>query len=442
MPKRIAIVGSGISGSLCARLLATQHEVTLYEAAAVVGGHTHTVDVEVFGRTWPVDTGFMVFNDRTYPNFIKMLDLLGVDSQPSDMSFSVHCRRTGLEYQGSSLNGLFAQRTNMLRPSFWKMLIGIKKFNTLVQELVGKVDASLSLGEWIARCNDDRAKSECIDQQVIDHYLLPMTAAIWSAPPQAMMDFPIAFLANFLQNHGLLQVFDRPQWRTIPGGAKRYLDALLHPLGSAVRTNSPVTSVVRTSEGVLVAAAGDEAELFDAVVFASHAPQTLAILDEPTQLEKEVLSTFRYQGNTAVLHTDRSMLPSHQRAWASWNYRLAADSSLPATVTYDLSRLQHHVTPTPILQTLNPAEPIDSTKTLQSLEFEHPLYDQHTYASQEKHDLLHADGKLFYCGAYWGYGFHEDGVNSALKVCQQFGINLDHLNSPCKVASTKVEFST
>lgn len=442
MAKRIAIVGSGISGSLCARLLATEHHVTLFEAADCLGGHTHTVDLEAFGETWPVDTGFMVFNDRTYPNFIRMLQLLGIESQPSDMSFSVHCPRTGLEYQGSSLNGLFAQRSNLFRPRFLRMLKGIGKFNRQAQRVLEEPDEGLTLGAWIEQCNAASIGSENIPAEVIEHYLVPMTAAIWSAPPQAMMEFPIKFLAHFLQNHGLLQIYDRPQWQTIPGGARRYLEALLHPLGECVRINSPVTSVRRTEQGARIVVAEQDPFEFDAVVLASHAPQSLGVLEQATKVEQEVLGAFQYQANEAYLHVDENWMPKRRRAWASWNYRLAKDPSLPASLTYDLSRLQQHQTPSPILQTLNPNEPIDSSKVLQALKFDHPLFDSSTYTAQQKHDQLHVDGKVFYCGAYWGYGFHEDGVVSALKVCQEFNLQLESLSQPCIAASTKAESIT
>ena len=442
MGKRIAVVGSGISGSLCARLLATEHEVTLLEAGDTLGGHTHTIDVEAFGQTWSADTGFMVFNDRTYPNFIRMLQLLGIDSQASDMSFSVHVASTGLEYQGSSLNGLFAQRRNLLRPSFFRMLSGIMTFNYYARQLLDTPDDGLTLQDWIDQCNDDYVNAEFIDQEVIDHYLLPMTSAIWSAPREAMMEFPVRFLARFLENHGLLQVYNRPQWRTIPGGARRYLQALLHPLGDSVRNHSRVTSVARVDQGVRLTINDQEQLACDTVVLASHAQQSLAMLESPTSLERETLGAFRYQSNDAYVHLDEKLLPTRRRAWASWNYRLGDDPTQPAAVTYDLSRLQRLATPTPILQTLNPTDPIEPSKVLQKLQFEHPLFDASTHTAQTQHDRLHEDGKVFFCGAYWGYGFHEDGVVSALKVCEHFGINLDRLVAPCKVASTKAESST
>lgn len=435
MRRRIAIVGSGISGALCARLLATKHEVVLLEADDTVGGHAHTVDVAAFGQSWPVDTGFMVFNDRTYPNFVRMLELLGIESRNSDMSFSVHCQRTGLEYQGSSLNGLFAQRLNLLRPSFYRLLAGIFKFNRQIRSTLQSEDGETTLEQWIAQ-------SKAIDPDVFDKYLLPMTAAIWSAPPQALMRFPVSFLARFLENHGLLQIYDRPQWKTIVGGSRRYLAALLHPLGNSVRTNSPVTKVRRTDQGVELEISAVQSERFDAVVLATHAPQSLGMLEAPSAAEQDILSCFRYQSNDAVVHLDTTLLPTRRRAWASWNYRLADDTSLPASVTYDLSHLQGHYTSTPILQTLNPNQSIESTKVIRQLPFEHPLFDTQAYAAQQRRDELHEDGKIYYCGAYWRYGFHEDGVLSALDVCAHFDIDLEHLTRPCIAASTKVASNT
>ncbi len=428
---RIAVVGSGISGSLCARLLATRHEVTLLEAADRVGGHTQTLEVEAFGEMWPVDTGFMVFNDRTYPQFSRMLELLGIEAQASDMSFSVCCPRTGLEYQGSSLDGLFAQRSNLLSPRFYRMLKDIFCFNRAARRSIDSATADVPLREFL--------RAESYSQEFIQQYLLPMTAAIWSAPPEAMLEFPASFLFDFLQNHGLLQIFARPQWQTIPGGARGYLWALLHPLGDLVRTSSPVTSIKRLEKGVQVAVAGRESIEFDAVVLATHAPQAMAMLSEPTKTQKEVLGAFRYQPNEAYLHTDLSLLPSRRKAWASWNYRLSEEPDRPASVTYDLSRLQNVSSPQPLLQTLNPTQPIDTTKVLQKLQFEHPLFDKNTRQAQQQRDRLHEDGKIFFCGAYWGYGFHEDGVQSALAVCRHFKVILEDLAQPCIAVSTKAE---
>ena len=426
----MAVVGSGISGLLCARLLATRHDVTLFEANETLGGHTRTVDVETFGSTWAVDTGFMVFNDHTYPNFIRMLDILGIDSQESDMSFSVRCERTSLEYQGSSLNGLFAQRANLLRPRFYRMLADIVRFNRRSIGFLKEENTSISVKEFLAENK--------FSESFASHYLLPMTAAIWSAPTEGILDFPANFLLRFLQNHGLLQLRNRPQWKTIPGGAKRYVHRLAEPLGERMRINSSVTSAVRHEAGVSLTVAGEVVDDFDHVVFASHAPQTLQILQNATPEEIDILSKFQYQRNIAILHTDTSQLPSHKRAWASWNYRSNGDSRQPVSVTYDLSRLQRVHSPTPILLTLNPCTQIAKHSILREMSFDHPLFTDATHRARKSIDDLHKDGRIFFCGAYWGYGFHEDGVRSALQVCSHFGIDLEDLSSPCKAAYTKV----
>ena len=285
--KRIAIIGSGISGLVCARLLATEHDVVLYEAADHLGGHNHTVDVEAFGKTRTVDTGFMVFNDRTYLNFARMLELLGIEAQPSDMSFSIRCTSTGLEYQGSSLNGLFAQRRNLLRPRFYRMLYDILRFNRSAPELLQSADDELSLREYL--------REQKFSDEFANYYLLPMTAAIWSAPAECVTEFPARFLVQFLHNHGLLQIRDRPRWQTIPGGARRYVQALVNPLGDAVRINSQVTSARRENGGITLAVNHDQVERFDHVVFACHAPQALKILTDTTPAETKILGAFRYQ---------------------------------------------------------------------------------------------------------------------------------------------------
>lgn len=431
MVQKIAVVGSGVSGSLCARLLATKHDVTLFEAADRPGGHTNTVEVEAFGGRWAVDTGFMVFNDRTYPNFIRMLKILGVTTRPSDMSFSVQCTQDNLEYQGSSLNGLFAQRGNLVRPRFYRLIGDIFRFNRQAVQALASSDANLSLEEFLRKFR--------YSPQFAEHYLLPMTAAIWSAPPDSMREYPLRFLVEFMRNHGLLQVFDRPQWRTIPDGALNYLQRLLRPLESRVRTDSRVLAIRRFATGVEVEVSGSGIELFDKVVLAVHAPQALQMLSEPTSLENELLPCFAYQENQAVVHTDTAVLPSRRRAWASWNYCNSGDASRAVSVTYDLSRLQGVDSPAPILQTLNPVVAIAENKVLMRLQFEHPLFTQETHRTQTRHDELHRDGTTYFCGAYWGYGFHEDGVNSALQVCKHFDITLEDLTKPCKVVSMKAK---
>lgn len=427
---RIAVIGAGVSGNVVARLLADEHEVWLYESGDYAGGHTNTVSFDAWGQTWHVDTGFMVFNDRTYPNFIRLLQTLGVAAQDSDMSFSVSCERTGLEYQGSSLNGLFAQRRNLIRPAFYGMLRDILRFNRAAPRLLDSDAESLTLGQYLDRSG--------LGREFVDHYLLPMTAAIWSARPRAVLEFPAYFLFGFFRNHGLFQVGDRPQWKTIPGGAQRYVAELLAPLVSRVRLNSPVARVVRHPDYVELTTRGGETERFDGVVCAAHADQTLEMLADADETERQVLASFPYQRNDAVLHTDTSILPKRRRAWASWNYHLSPDPQAPATVTYDLSRLQRVDSPEPILLTLNDAGRIDPDKVIRRILYHHPAYGPDSIAAQRRHEELNGRRRTWFCGAYWGYGFHEDGVRSALAVARCFGKDLE----TCTAASTKAASGT
>jgi predicted NAD/FAD-binding protein len=426
---RIAVIGSGISGNLAARLLCRDNDVHLFEANDYLGGHSNTVDVDAFGQRWSVDTGFMVFNERTYPNFCRMLRLLHIEAQDSDMSFSVRCRRTGLEYQGSSLNGLFADRRNLLRPKFYGMLRDILRFNRESLAVLEQ-DQRMTLGEYLQRHRFGR--------QFVDKYLVPMGAAIWSAQPEKFLDFPVHFLVGFFRNHGLLQITDRPQWKTIAGGARRYVRQLVAPLRDRIRLGTPVERVVRYVDHVEITPRGGSPERFDQVVFATHADQTLAILSDADEFEREILSAFPYQENQAVLHTDASLLPTRRRAWASWNYDIPRDDHQLVSVTYDLSRLQRVDSPQPILLTLNGNEPIDPDKVLRTFTYAHPAYNHASIDAQRRQEEINGRRRTYFCGAYWGYGFHEDGVNSALAVGKHFGRKLDE----CTVASTKDASST
>jgi predicted NAD/FAD-binding protein len=422
---RIAIIGTGISGSLVARLLASRHHVTVYESNGYPGGHANTVDVELDGRTYPVDTGFMVFNRRTYPQFCRLLELLEIASQDSDMSFSVGCQRSGLEYQGSSLNGLFAQRGNLLRPSFWRMLSDILRFNRrgMLAAASDRLQDGRTVNDFLQECG--------VGHRFVRHYLVPMAAAIWSSDPRAILDFPARFMIGFFANHGLMQLRDRPQWRTILGGSRRYVTALLEPIRDQVRLRSPVTSVKRSDRYVSVTEASGRIDDYDEVVFASHADQTLRMLGDATLAEQQILQAFPYQPNQAVLHTDIRMLPRRRRAWASWNYRIPDSDEQAASVTYDLSRLQNHRSSTPILLTLNPTRPIDESRILRVFDYAHPAFTRASIAAQSRHREISGRNRTHFCGAYWGYGFHEDGVRSALSVAAHFGLGLD----ACKAAS-------
>jgi predicted NAD/FAD-binding protein len=424
---RIAIIGTGISGSLVARLLASRHEVTVFEANSYAGGHANTVEVSVSGDCFPVDTGFMVFNERTYPNFCRLLGLLEIKSQPSDMSFSVRCSKTGLEYQGSSLSGLFAQRINCLRPSFLRLLGDIHRFNRLGNDAAtsGKLTDGRTVGEFLCQC--------AVGKRFIDQYLVPMASAIWSSKPQTILDFPADFMIGFFANHGLMQIRDRPQWRTIVGGSRKYVEALLGPIWNHIRFASPVASVIRDDDGVVVTTAVGMTEHFDQVVFASHADQTLKMLANPTPAERQILGAFPYHANEAVLHTDTRLLPKRGHARASWNYHIPHAEKQGASVTYDLSRLQNHTSSSPILLTLNETSSIDPAKILRSFDYHHPAYSRESMSAQGRFIEISGQHRTHFCGAYWGYGFHEDGVNSALAVARHFEIELE----PCTVASMK-----
>jgi predicted NAD/FAD-binding protein len=422
---KIAVIGSGISGLLSARLLADDHEVHVFEANDYVGGHTNTVEFEAFGRRYAADTGFMVFNDRTYPNFVRMLQMLDVAARGSDMSFSVRCDRTGLEYQGSSLNGLFAQRRNLLRPSFYRMLLDILRFNRRAVDLLEGDDDELELGQYLERNRFSR--------QFVDHYLIPMGAAIWSASPEQFRRFPARFIVRFFHNHGLLTVRGHPQWKTVQGGAARYVEALTRPFADRIRLHCPVTSVRRHPDRVAVAWKQGGPEDFDAVVLAAHADQTLAMLSDASEAERRILGAICYQPNETVLHVDPSLLPRCRRAWASWNYRIPPEEGRPVVLTYNLNRLQGHVSPDPICVTLNATGSIDASKVLGRIAYHHPVYRREALAAQKGFPEIHGKNRTYFCGAYWGHGFHEDGVNSALAVGESLGKRLDS----CIVVSTK-----
>lgn len=431
--KRIAVVGAGVSGLVAARLLATRHEVVLYEAGDYLGGHANTVQFTAYGRQFAADTGFMVCNDRNYPNFTRLLAALGVDLQDSDMSFAVRSEEADFEYQGSSLAGLFAQRANLLRTRFWRMLADIARFNRQALRDCRSDspalldDTELSLRDYVRRggFGDDFWR----------HYLLPMTAAIWSAPAEDVGAFPAAFLLRFFNNHGLLELRNRPQWKTIPGGSRRYVAAIAAGLrdSGSVRLSTPIGQVRRSGAGVIVEPRDEPPEWFDGAVLATHAPRTLAMLADATDEERRALSAFPYQPNRAVLHTDASFLPRRRAAWASWNYLVTGDPRRPVAVTYDLNRLQRLGAPGPICVTLNPPRDVAQSHHLAEFAYDHPLFSRHSIAAQGLHERLHDDGRVVFAGAYWGNGFHEDGVNSALVACRRFGVTMDDLEKDSRL---------
>ncbi|HEV1996639.1 MAG TPA: FAD-dependent oxidoreductase [Candidatus Dormibacteraeota bacterium] len=410
--ERIAIIGSGISGLATAHALDPQHDITVLEADSRVGGHSNTVVVEEGGRSLGIDTGFIVYNQRNYPLFSRLLESLGVKTQASEMSFSYSSDITGLEYSGTSLNTLLARRSNILRPSFVRMLADVPRFGRDASRLLASGDISTSLADFLADGGYSRP--------FIDDYLVPLGASIWSADPVRFAEFPAAPLARFLERHGLLSLQDRPEWRTVSGGSREYVKALVAPFADRVRTSHPVRKVWRDRDSVLVfSPASPEPERFDRVVFATHADTTLAILADPSPAETSVLGAFHFQRNRATLHTDSSLLPARRRAWASWNYRqVGAGQRLPV-ISYYANRLQRLESKAAYITTLNADTDIDSSKMLASFDYTHPVFDSNAMKAQLRHGEIDGVRNTHFCGAYWGYGFHEDGVQSAVTVCRR-----------------------
>lgn len=414
---RIAVIGSGISGLSAAWLLCGEHELTVYEAANYAGGHSNTVDVQLDGLTHPVDTGFLVHNDRTYPNLIQLLPLLGVNTPASDMSFSVKHEPAELEWAGTSLASLFVQKRNLLRPGFWRMLRDILDFNAHAEELLAYARATgSSLGELL--------DSQGYSREFCDWYLLPMGAAIWSSPTSGMRAFPAETFIQFCLNHGLLQVFNRPQWRTIEGGSREYVKALVGRIGD-VRLQTPVLAVWRESQAVQVQTAAG-VESFDRVILATHTDQAASMLRDASEAESAVLGSIAYQPNTAWLHTDPSLMPRRRGAWAAWNYLASADDDKdsPVAVTYWLNKLQPLPFKTPLFVTLNPAQPPAAEQVIQRIDYAHPLLDQAAYRAQQRLASIQGEDRVYFCGAWAGYGFHEDGLKAGMRVARLLGASI------------------
>tara|TARA_B100001063_G_C16777832_1_gene567295 strand:+ start:6269 stop:7528 length:1260 start_codon:yes stop_codon:yes gene_type:complete len=416
--QKIAVIGSGIAGLTSAHLLSREHEVSLFEANDYIGGHTHTRPVELQGKVYPVNTGFIVFNDWTYPNFIKLMDQLGVKSEDSDMSFSVRDENTGIEYNGTSINSLFAQRRNLFRPSFLRMVKDILRFNkqtvsALENDEIGEGE---TLGEFVAKHGYSKS--------FVNHYIVPMGAAIWSASEDMMMDFPLKFFLQFFNNHGMLSVDERPQWRVLTGGSQSYVEPITRPFKERIHLNTPITKVERSSEGVTLYS-HDKSFEFDQVIFSCHSDQALNMLADPSQLESDILGALPFQKNDVILHTDDSMMPKRKLAWASWNYHIPQRKSDTAMLTYNMNILQNfHDAPETILVTLNRSQEIDPSKILSKYSYAHPVFTLDGIKAQQRHAEISGQNRSHYCGAYWFNGFHEDGVNSALRVVKQFGITL------------------
>ncbi|MBM3345984.1 MAG: FAD-dependent oxidoreductase [Betaproteobacteria bacterium] len=419
---KVAIIGAGIAGNTVAHRLHRQHDITLFEAGGHVGGHSHTHSVELDGERHDIDTGFIVFNDRTYPNFVALLRELGVASRASSMSFSIRNEGLGLEYNGSSLNTLFAQRSNLLRPSFYRMLRDILRFNREAPQLLAG-GPEITLGDYLQAGGYSRG--------FVGNYLVPMGAAIWSTDPVRMLSFPARYFVRFLHNHGMLSVNDRPQWRTVAGGSARYVEKLVAPFRSRILLDTPVASVRRQPDGVWVKARGLEARRFDQVFLACHSDQALRLLQDATPQEREVLGAIAYQRNEAVLHTDTALLPRRRLAWAAWNYHVlqAADcgreaaggtGTAPATLTYNMNILQGLRSRHTFCVTLNRSTAIDPDKVIKRVVYDHPLYTVAAVAAQQRQREVNGGRRTYFCGAYWRFGFHEDGVASALTALDHF----------------------
>ncbi len=415
---RIAVIGAGVSGLVAAHLLHDRHEVTVFEAAGYAGGHTNTIRVDTPNETHEVDTGFIVFNDRNYPSFDRLLARLGVAWQPSTMSFSVSDGTGDFEYSGASANGLFANRRHLVTPSFHRMVADLARFNRAARELLSPDSAASGplLGEWLERQRFSRA--------FIERLIVPQASAVWSADPRQMWTFPARFLAEFFDHHGMLGLRDRPRWRTIRGGSRRYVEALIARFTGRLRLSTPVASVARGPDHVLVRPHGGDAERFDEVILATHSDQALALLADATDRERELLGAVPYQRNEAVLHTDVGMLPRRRRAWASWNYHLQREPAGRATVTYHMNRLQSLRAEREFCVTLNRTDAIDPATVIRTIDYAHPVYTAAGVAAQRRFDEISGRRGTHFCGAYWGWGFHEDGVQSAARVALRFGARL------------------
>lgn len=417
---RIAVVGAGISGLSAAWLLAPEHEVTLFEASDYAGGHSHTVDVQLEGRSHPVDTGFLVHNDHTYPNLIQLFSLLGVQTHPSEMTFSVSLPASDLEWAGASLASLFAQTRNLLRPAFWRMLRDILHFNHAAQNLLLEASARQeTLGQLLDRHHYSR--------EFRDWYLYPMGAAIWSSPLKGMDIFPAETFIRFCLNHGLLQIMNQPQWKTVTRGSREYVQAMLTRIKD-VRLSSPVSSIRRTADALEIETTSG-VEKFDRVILACHSDQALAMLSDAHAAERNLLLAIRYQPNTAWLHTDTRLMPRRRRTWSAWNYYspVHADGSTsenPVAVTYWLNCLQSLPFKTDVLLTLNPPEPPAANTVLRKIEYAHPVLDAAAYAAQKKLPLIQGMDRVYFCGAWAGYGFHEDGLKAGMKVASLLGAKI------------------
>jgi predicted NAD/FAD-binding protein len=402
---RIAIIGTGISGLTAARLLHPEHEIVVYEAGDHVGGHTNTIRVDTDDATWHVDTGFIVLNDRNYPRFEALLDELAIARRPTNMSFSVSAEAEDFEYSSGGVRGLLAQPSNLARPRFLRMVADHARFNGVARSLLAQPDDERSLRAFLS---DER-----FSPWFVDRLLVPQAAAVWSADPAQMWSFPARFLVQFFAHHGMLSLTGRPRWSTIAGGSARYVEALTAPFADRIRVRTPVAAVTRHAAHVDVVPEGGPAEEFDEVVVAAHADEALALLTDPSPAEAEILGAFPYQPNEAVLHTDRALLPRRRAAWAAWNYHLPPAPRGRCAVTYYMNHLQSLDADRTFCVTLNRTAAIDPERIIRVIPYAHPVFTREAMAAQARHAEICGVQRTHYCGAYWGWGFHEDGVASA-----------------------------
>ena len=420
--KNIAIIGTGISGLTAAYLLAKKHQVTVFEKNDRVGGHTATVDVVKESQKFAIDTGFIVFNDKTYPNFLALLDEIGISKQTTEMSFSVHNCHTGMEYNGHNLNTLFAQRRNLFRPKFWRLVKDILRFNKLCKAIFEQqaYKEGYTLGTFIT----DNHFSDFFSE----HYILPMGAAIWSSSLSQMEDVEFTFFVKFFHNHGLLNIADRPQWYVIPQGSRSYLTPLCEPFKKNIKLSADILAITRSNGKVQVHFTDRPSEIFDDVVIACHSDEALTLLDDASKDECEVLAAMPYRANSVVLHTDKNLLPKRKKAWASWNYQLSNDRDKAASVTYNMNILQGIKSKHTFCVTLNQKEDIDPKEILREFTYHHPIFSAHSVKAQKQRPLICGVNHTHFAGAYWHNGFHEDGVRSAVEVAKRFDCSLDYLS--------------
>ena len=412
----IAIIGGGIAGMVAAYLLNEDHDITLFEANDYIGGHTHTVEVKQGGQGYSVDTGFIVFNDVTYPNFLTLIKRLGVAYQSSTMTFSVKCERTGLEYSPHSLGTFFAQGRNLFSVRFYRMIVDIIRFRREFDSLLAGSPDGRELVPFLV--------SRGYSQAFIDYFIIPLGSSLWSADPKMVRSFPLSMFVQFFKNHGFLETVHPIEWRVITGGSRQYVEKLTAPYAERIRLATPVRMIRRYPDRVELQLLEGKTERFDHVVIAVHSDQALAMIEDPSQAEEEILGSFPYQENLAVLHTDTRLLPRRRRIWSSWNYLIPREEQGRSSVTYDMNILQSIRAPVEFCVTLNREKALDKSKVLGQFIYHHPQYTPKAPVAQRRHAEISGVNRTHYCGAYWGYGFHEDGVNSALAACRFFGKRL------------------